>query len=217
VWNLSSSSSRSDSQKSFGSRVSGREFAKAFSDQLETRNSKLETVQIVQRIWPRLIDLLEWWSVLLLVLMVVLVALGVFFRYVLSSSLAWYDEFASYLLVWLTFYGAVAASYRRRHIGFEVVVNRLMPSTRRMLGIVAELFVLGFQVVLFYYGWTLMQKMGDDTAISLPWIKMGWVYSVLPIAGGLMLLISLERLLHLLFGSGTEKGVEATWSGSSSE
>ena len=84
------------------------------------------------RILNRFIGVLDWWSMLLLVLMVVLVFLGVFFRYVLGASLAWYDEFASYLLVWLTFYGAVAASYRGRHIGFDLVVNRFMPSTRRM-------------------------------------------------------------------------------------
>jgi TRAP-type C4-dicarboxylate transport system permease small subunit len=171
----------------------------------------------MERFFRRFIDLLEWWAVILLVFMVAVVALGVFFRYVLGASLAWYDEFASYLLVWLTFYGAVVASYRGRHIGFDVVVNRLMPRTRRMIKVVAELFVLGFQIVLFYYGWNLMQKMGDETAISLPWVKMGWVYSVLPIAGGLMLIISLERLLHLCVGSGTKKGAEAAWSGSSSE
>ena len=152
------------------------------------------------RILNRFIGLLDWWSMLLLVLMVVLVFLGVFFRYILGASLAWYDEFASYLLVWLTFYGAVSASYRGRHIGFDLVVNRFTPSTRRVARVVAELFVLGFQVVLFYYGWILTQKMGNETAVSLPWIKMAWVYSVLPIAGGLMLLISLERLGHLLFG-----------------
>jgi TRAP-type C4-dicarboxylate transport system permease small subunit len=174
-------------------------------------------VKAIQRLFSRVITVLEWWAVLLLVMMVVLVSLGVFFRYVLDASLAWYDEFASYLLVWLTFYGAVAASYRRRHIGFDVVVNRFMPGTRRLVEIVAELFVSGFQFVLLYYGWALMQKMGDETAISLPWVKMGWVYSVLPIAGGLMLLISLDRLFHLLFGSGTEKGSQAAWSGSSSE
>jgi TRAP-type C4-dicarboxylate transport system permease small subunit len=169
------------------------------------------------RTFGRLIHLLEWWTVLLLVLMVLLVSLGVFFRYVLSASLVWYDEFASYLLVWLTFYGAVAASYRRRQIAFEMVVSRLRPRTKKVVEVIAELFVFTFQVVLFYYGWLLMQKMGDETAVSLPWVKMGWVYSVLPIAGGLMLLISVERLLYLLFGSGTEKGTEAAWSGSSSE
>jgi TRAP-type C4-dicarboxylate transport system permease small subunit len=169
------------------------------------------------RILNRFIGLLDWWSMLLLVLMVVLVFLGVFFRYVLGASLAWYDEFASYLLVWLTFYGAVSASYRGRHIGFDLVVNRFTPSPGRAARVVAEFFVLGFQVVLFYYGWILTQKMGNETAVSLPWIKMAWVYSVLPIAGGLMLLISLERLGHLLFGKGNGKGAEAAWSGSSSE
>src|SRR5919106_2857272 len=152
----------------------------------------------MERIFGRLIDLIELWAMLLLVLMVVVVCLGVFFRYVLGASLAWYDEFASYLLVWLTFYGAVAASYHHRHIGFETVVSRLMPNTRRIVEVVGELFVLGFQFVLCYYGWHLMQKMGDETAISLPWIKMGWVYSVLPITGGLMLLISVGRLLRLI-------------------
>jgi TRAP-type C4-dicarboxylate transport system permease small subunit len=171
----------------------------------------------MERFFRRFIDLLEWWAVLLLVLMVVVVTLGVFFRYVLGASLAWYDEFASYLLVWLTFYGAVVASYRRRHIGFDMVVNRLMSSTRRKIEVIAELLVLGFQIVLFYYGWNLMRKMGDETAISLPWVKMGWVYSVLPVTGGLMLLISVERLFHLCGGGRTGKGAGAAWSGSSSE
>jgi len=169
------------------------------------------------RIFRRFIDLVEWWAMFLLVLMVVLVCLGVFFRYVLGSSLAWYDEFASYLLVWLTFYGAVVASYHGRHIAFEMVVDRFMPNTRRFVEAVAELFVLGFQVVLFYYGWLLTRKMGDETAVSLVWVKMGWVYSVLPITGGVMLLISFERLLQLIFGMGSQKGAEAAWSGSSSE
>jgi len=160
---------------------------------------------------------MEWWAVVLLVLMVVLVSLGVFFRYFLNAALAWYDEFASYLLVWLTFYGAVVASYRRRHIAFDVVVDQLTPNARKTVEAVAEFFVLGFQVVLFYYGWLLMHRMGDETAVSLVWVKMGWVYSVLPITGGLMLLISINRLLHLLFNKEEEKGTEAAWSGSSSE
>ena len=171
----------------------------------------------MERIFRRFIDLVEWWAMFLLVLMVVLVCLGVFFRYALGSSLAWYDEFASYLLVWLTFYGAIVASYHGRHIAFEMIVDRFMRNTKSMVEAVAELFVLGFQVVLFYYGWRLTQKMGDETAVSLVWVKMGWVYSVLPITGGVMLVISVQRLLHLIFGIGSRKGADAAWSGSSSE
>ena len=154
---------------------------------------------------------------MLLVVMVVVVCLGVFFRYFLNSSLVWYDEFASYLLVWLTFYGSVVASYRRRHIGFEVLIEKLEPKTRRIVDFISECFVLCFQIVLFYYGWLLVQRMGDGSAISLTWIKMGWVYSVLPITGGLMLLISFMRLVDITFARRFETGDEAAWSGSSSE
>ena len=165
----------------------------------------------------RLITLIEWWAVCLLAGLAVVVCLGVFFRYALNSSLVWYDEFASYMLVWLTFYGAVVADYHRRHIGFDLVVNKLAPATRRAVDVVAELAVLGFQFVLFYYGWILTEKMGDETAISLPWVKVIWINSVLPITGGLMLLISLTRLISILSGRQNKQGGHEAWSGSSSE
>jgi len=170
----------------------------------------------VGKIFGRFIYLIEWWATLLLVLMVVLVLLGVFFRYVLGASLAWYDEFASYLLVWLTFSGTVVASYRHRHIGFEVVVDRLQPGARRMVDFIGEFFVLFFQGVLLYYGWLLTRKMGDETAVSLVWVKMSWIYSILPIAGGLMFLISVKRLIDIV-STGEAKRGDAAWSGSSSE
>ena len=171
----------------------------------------------MDKYFRRLVDWVEAWAVLLLVLMVLLVSLGVFFRYVLNASLSWYDEFASFLLVWLTFYGAVVASYRRRHIGFEIVVDKLMPSTRKIIELIAESCVLGFQAVLFYHGWQLMQKMGDETTVSLVWVKMRWIYSVLPITGGLMLVISLMRFVSIAAGNESRKGGDSAWSGSSSQ
>ena len=165
----------------------------------------------------RLVALVEWWAVGLLAGLTVVVCLGVFFRYVLNSSLVWYDEFASYLLVWLTFYGAVVAQFQERHIGFDLVVEKLAPPARRLADGVAELAVLGFQFVLFYYGWILTERMGDETAISLPWVKVAWVTSVLPITGALMLIISLWRIIGLLSRPTKTKGGHGTWSGSSSE
>lgn len=171
----------------------------------------------MERFFRRIINLLEWWAVLLLILMVAVVSLGVFFRYFLNASLVWYDEFASYLLVWLTFYGSVVALYHQRHIGFEVLVNRLRPQTKRIADFISEGFVLGFQIVLYYYGWLLTRKMGDETTVSLLWVKMSWIYSVLPITGGLMFFISLRRLIEIASGQEHQRGDEAAWTGSSSE
>lgn len=169
------------------------------------------------RLLGRLVALVEWWSIGLLAAMAVIVCWAVFTRYVLNSSLVWYDEFASYLLVWLTFFGTVVADYQRRHIGFDLFVNKMAPVTRRVVDIVGEIAVLGFQWVLFYYGWILTERMGDETAISLPWVKIAWVNAVLPLTGGLLLLLSLARLVALLSGRTINQGGHGTWSGSSSE
>ncbi len=168
------------------------------------------------RLFNRLIRLIEWWATVLMVAMVVVVTLGVFYRYVLAASLPWYDEFASYLLVWLTFYGAVVASYRGRQISFDTLLEKLAPRPRRMVAVIGECFTLAFQTVLFSYGIILVRALGRETAVSLEWVRMGWIYSVLPISGGLMLLVSLNRLVDL--ARGEERPREgATWSGSSSE
>ena len=171
----------------------------------------------MHKLLGRLVALVEWWAVGLLAAMVVIVCWAVFTRYVLNSSLVWYDEFASYLLVWLTFYGTVVADYQRRHIGFDVLVNKLAPLARKVVDVAAELAVLGFQFVLFYYGWVLMQRMGDETAISLPWVKVTWISSVLPVTGGIMLLISITRMIGILLGKTNKQGGHEAWSGSSSE
>lgn len=165
----------------------------------------------------RLVTLVEWWAVFLLAALTALVCAGVFFRYVLNASLVWYDEFASYMLVWLTFYGSVVAHYQRRHIGFELFVDKLGPTPRRVVDAVSEIAVLGFQFVLCYYGWILTERMGDETAISLPWVKVTWINSVLPITGALMLFISVIRLAEIALRPQRIQGHDGTWSGSSSE
>lgn len=159
------------------------------------------------RLFQSLMVLVEVWVMVLLVAMALLVTVAVFYRYVLNASLIWYDEFASYLLVWLTFYGAVVAAYYRRHIAFETLVERLGPAARRGTAIAAEVCVLVFQGILLYYGWVLARTIRAETAVSLEWVRMGWIYSVLPISGGLMLLISLVDLAALLRGG--ERGREA--------
>lgn len=162
--------------------------------------------EMMGRALGRLVTVIEWWAVFLLAALSVVVCLGVFFRYALNSSLVWYDEFASYMLVWLTFYGSVVADYHRRHINFDLLVNKLAPGPRRVVDVIGEIAVLGFQFVLCYYGWVLLERMGDETAIALPWVKVVWITSVLPITGALMLAISLHRLVTLLSGGEIARG-----------
>ncbi len=157
------------------------------------------------RIERTVVRTLEWWAGILLMAMVVVVAGGVFYRYVLNAALIWYDEFASYLLVWLTFYGAVLATQRGLHIEFDTAVRRLAPGPRRAVEAVSGLCTLAFHGILFTYGIVLTRSMGGETAISLPWVRMAWVYSALPISGALMLVFSATALVRRWRGTAREE------------
>jgi enoyl-CoA hydratase/carnithine racemase len=87
---------------------------------------------------------------LLVALVVVLVAalamavvVGVVFRKA-GAPLVWYDEVASILLAWLTYYGAALAALWRAHIGFPKFVQAAPPPLRRALTLTREAAVIGF-------------------------------------------------------------------------
>src|SRR5262245_49007797 len=67
-------------------------------------------------------------TVLLMVGEVVIVAAGVFWRYVLGRPIAGSDEIATLVLVWLTFLGGAVAQRRRAHPRVGLFVQHLSPS-----------------------------------------------------------------------------------------
>lgn len=145
-----------------------------------------------------LIAVLEGYCAALTVTLVVIVVLGVWYRYVVQRALPWYDEIAEYLMVWLTFYGAVLAAQRNAHIGFDTLVEYFPKRVQRVTAVLVEVIVLVVQVALFVYGWSLVRAASFDAALSVRWVRLSWVYSAIPISGGLMFLISVRRLAGLL-------------------
>ncbi|MGA1528032.1 MAG: TRAP transporter small permease, partial [Burkholderiaceae bacterium] len=86
---------------------------------------------------------LEWLVFVLMIVLFVEVTLGIVFRS-LGQSLSWYDEVASILLAWLTFYGSALASFNRAHIGCPELVDSFAPGLRRGVAVLSQLLVVGF-------------------------------------------------------------------------
>ena len=141
--------------------------------------------------------LLEWIVGALMVVLFVEVTLGVVFR-ALGHSLIWYDELASALLAWLTFYGAALASVRRAHIGCPELVDALPWSARRLLSIVAQLIVIAFFVLLGAVGASILPIVATDSMVSLPWVPMSVVQSVIPISAALIVIAEVTHLIDLV-------------------
>ena len=75
---------------------------------------------------------LEWIVLGLVGFLATIVVAGVLFRK-LGMPLVWYDELASIMLAWLTYYGAALAALRKAHIGFPNIVDKARPDLRRFL------------------------------------------------------------------------------------
>jgi TRAP-type C4-dicarboxylate transport system permease small subunit len=140
---------------------------------------------------------LEWVVSALMIVLFVEVTLGVVFR-AMGRSLIWYDEIASVLLAWLTFYGAALASLKRAHIGCPEVVMAMSWRNRRVINIVAEVLVIGFFALLGFVGLTIMPVLATDALVSLPEVPMSIVQSVIPISSALIVVAELLHLAELV-------------------
>jgi len=141
--------------------------------------------------------LLEVVTIVLMVALFLEVTAGVVFRFA-GHSLIWYDEVASVMLAWLTFYGSALASVRRAHIGCPELVDILPWRARRAANIVAQLVVIAFFVALGWVGVTIMPVLAGDTLVSLSWVPMNFVQSVIPISSALIVVAEAMHLVELV-------------------
>ena len=129
---------------------------------------------------------LEIVAVALLVTLLTIVVAAVVLRTV-GNSLGWYDEVASVLLAWLTYFGAALAALKRAHLGVPELVLKLQPALRVALFVLAELVVLAFFSVVTIYGLRVLDAVAFDTLTSLPWVPQRVVQAIIPIGGALFL------------------------------
>ncbi len=125
------------------------------------------------------------------------VTLGIVFR-AIGKSLSWYDEIASVMLAWLTFYGSALASVRRAHISCPEVVEQASPRVRRALGILAQALVIAFFALLGWVGASILPIIASETLVSVPAVSMAVVQSVIPVSCALIVVAEVLHLVTLL-------------------
>lgn len=142
--------------------------------------------------------------ILLLASLTVLVLAGVACRK-LGIAMVWYDESASIMLAWLTYYGAALAAIKRAHIGFPGLLNALPPRWRVPVVWLGEACVIGFFALLAWFGVKVLMVLGGDSMVSLTWVPTRFTQSVIPIGAVLFIvaqLLSLPGVLRQARGGG---------------
>lgn len=135
-----------------------------------------------------------------MVAMVLVVAWGVFGRFVLNDTPAWAEASALLLLAWVIL-GAAAAGVREGfHMGFETLRDVLPAPVTRVFRVLSDLVVTLFGLAMAWYGAELALDVWDAT---LPTLGLPGTVEYLPlVVGGLLItLFGLERLLaHAVTG-----------------
>lgn len=132
--------------------------------------------------------LLEGVTIGLLVALAGVVVSAVIARYIFNSSLPWYDEVASVMLAWITYYGAGLAALRRGHLGFTGLVMKLGQIARAVAFIIAEIIVYAVFITMAYAGWYVLRVMEGEHLVSLEWVSVPFTQSVVPIGCALFVL-----------------------------
>ncbi len=106
----------------------------------------------------RMLDKFEDTSVTILYgIMVLVIFLQVFFRFVVRSSLPWSEELARYVMAYAIFIGAAIAAKEGAHIGILAIVNKLPKSAEKYTKTFAMLVSFIFSILLIYLSLLIVQ------------------------------------------------------------
>lgn len=136
-----------------------------------------------------------WVAGIALLVMVAIIPIGIFARYVLNSALSWPEPVAIICMVTFTFIGA-AVSYRAgSHIAVTMMTDRLSEPLRKICFLLADLMLMAISLFILWYSATLCAELWEQPVAEFPLFTAGESYLPLPIGSAITLLFIVEKML----------------------
>jgi TRAP-type C4-dicarboxylate transport system permease small subunit len=133
------------------------------------------------------------------IVFVLILLWGVFSRYVLNLAVAWVEELAVYLMIWLVFLGIGVAASERGHIGMLFLRDSLPLPVRKYVLLLTNLLMIAFLAVVAYQGTVLATTVIPQKSAALR-LSFFWPYMAIPFGAGLMiiqlLLVAARDFVH---------------------
>jgi TRAP-type C4-dicarboxylate transport system permease small subunit len=137
----------------------------------------------------------------LMSLMTMFIFMQVVYRYVLRQPLSWSEELSRYLFSAITLFGAVLLYRDNKHINMTLLKDLIKNKTAKTaIDIFAALLVLLFLGVVIRYGFPMSLKMLNLNSFSssMAWLKMGYVYLLLPVSAVFSAAAVIEVILSMI-------------------
>ena len=118
-------------------------------------------------------------------------------RYCFNSGYPPSEEWARFLFIYVTFFGAIEAFYRKKHIAVEIVVDMLEGNCRKMVNIIAILLSISALALLLQGGIVYVLQTMDTYAVATH-VNMALINVTLPIMAGAGIILQLRDLIAIL-------------------
>ncbi|MFC0524679.1 TRAP transporter small permease [Pontibacillus salicampi] len=113
-----------------------------------------------------------------------------------NVSAIWTEEVAKYSFIWAVFMGAAVMLNRREHFKFDFLLKKLRGKAKQTLFLINDLILLAFSGAILYYGIIAVQTFWNYNWVSLPEMKMGFVWISVPIMGGTMVIYLVAHIYN---------------------
>ena len=129
--------------------------------------------------------------------MIGLVFYNAFLRYVFGGSYPPSEEWARFLFIYITFFGAIEAFYWKKHIAVDMFVDMFSGMSRKCIEILAILLTMCALGLLLDGGITYVLQTIDTNSVATN-VNMAFINSTLPIMAFTAILICLRDLIALV-------------------
>ena len=127
----------------------------------------------------------------LLLAMVAVVTIQIVARLIFHISTAWTEEVSKFMLIWLSFIGAVGALIKGDHMLVDILSANYSPRMKKYSRLLNDIVVVCFSAFLFAYGIKLCAnpiiRRSLTPAMQIPRV---WLYIILPTTMAVMLVYS---------------------------
>ena len=144
-------------------------------------------MNILRKACRFLFKALEWFAMICMVILTVIVFTDVVLRYIFKQGFSWTQEVATLMLVWFSLIGMGIGVLEKIHISIEMFTSKLPEKAIRVLEGIDHILIAVFGGAMVYYGLLIMHmtKMSTLPATKLPRPVM---YVIRPLSGLLVLL-----------------------------
>jgi C4-dicarboxylate transporter DctM subunit len=120
---------------------------------------------MINRIFKGVDKTMDWFLGLVMTVMLVVVTLQVWYRFVLNDPLAWSEELARYLFVWISFIGSAVGVRMNVHLGIDLIEKIMTPMGHKILSVIVNGLIQVFLLIVIFWGIKRELKFKDLPAV----------------------------------------------------